>query len=231
MTEDNPPWPSNTAAKWKPSKPSELTRISSSISSLRPCRAVDPHRTPATPPVSDDGASIARAEQHGVLALVVVLLLVYFLGGLKLELQWFSFVKRNFCNCGVSSAIKLSLKHSVGCGFKVFGTVLVVREVVVVWFMWRIRENEGRPLTDLTDWIQDVVKITEASDFAKSDGTQYLVGPIQIHFLFVIFFFFWVFGKNENVLIEKITFSEIVLASNLSSQIATNFYPRIIFHE
>ena len=44
------------------------------------------------------------------------------------------------------------------------------------------------------------MEITEASDFAKSDVTQYLVGPIQIHFLFVIFFFFLVgvFGENEN---------------------------------
>lgn len=66
---------------------------------------------------------------------------------------------------------------------------LVVREVVDVWFLWRISESEGRPLTDLTDWIPDWVEITEASDFAKSDVSQYLVGPIQIHFLFVFFFF------------------------------------------
>ena len=52
--------------------------------------------------MSDDGASIAIAEQHGVVVLVI---LVYFLGGFKVELPWLNFVKRNFCNCGLSSAI------------------------------------------------------------------------------------------------------------------------------
>jgi hypothetical protein len=82
LTEEKPPCPSNTAANENPSRPSDRTTASSSISSRGPCRVVDPQRTPATP-VSDDGALIAIAEQHRLLALVVQ---VDFLGGFKLEL-------------------------------------------------------------------------------------------------------------------------------------------------
>ena len=45
--------------------------------------------------------------------------------------------------------------------------------------------SEGRPLTDLTVWIPDGVRylhcldIIAASDFATSDVTLYLVGPVQ----------------------------------------------------
>jgi hypothetical protein len=115
LTEEKPPCPSNTAANENPSRPSHRTTTSSSISSRGPCWVVEPQRTPATA-VKDDGASIAIAEQHRLLALVEQ---VDFLGGFKLELLEWSFVSRNFCNCGLSSAIAREFESNSVRWFKV----------------------------------------------------------------------------------------------------------------
>lgn len=100
-TEENPPWPSKTAAKEKPSRPPGLTRISSSISSRKPCKAMEPHLTPATS-VKDEGVSMAMAEQHRPLLVVVKL----FLRLLMLEDETpRSLVNRNLWICGLDNAI------------------------------------------------------------------------------------------------------------------------------
>lgn len=71
-TEEKPPCPSNTAAKEKPLSESDRRRTSSSISSREPCSRVDPHRMPTTP-VTEEGESMAMAEQQGRFLYLLVL--------------------------------------------------------------------------------------------------------------------------------------------------------------
>lgn len=99
-TEEEPPWPSKTAANENPSSPSVRTTTSSSISSRRPWRLVYPHRTPV---VREDGASIAMAEQqHRPLSLATETV------GLGLDLtmeSWLGPDKTNRCSGWLSNAM------------------------------------------------------------------------------------------------------------------------------
>lgn len=69
-TEDKPAWPSKTAAKEKPARPSDRRTTSSSISDRAPWSLLDPHRIPET---LARGASTAMAEHHVPLALLLLL--------------------------------------------------------------------------------------------------------------------------------------------------------------
>lgn len=60
---EKPAWPSNTAAKEKPARPSDRMMTSSSISERGPCCLVDPHRIRATSETAASEAAMVAAQR------------------------------------------------------------------------------------------------------------------------------------------------------------------------
>ena len=146
LADENPPWPSKTAANKNPSSPSDRTTTSSSISSLGPCRLVEPHRIPGASVSAEDCVSMAMAEQL-VLNLVlsftatkplIVLVLLFLLR----EWQFVYLVKRNLCNCWLNKAISYQNWGVYWVGEAELGLSWgnrLAMVVVVFLVLWRIR--------------------------------------------------------------------------------------------